>query len=141
MPDDSVITGFHHTAIRARDFDRSLRFYTGALGFRPKVTWGDAPKRAVMLDAGDGNYLEVFERPNEAPPSEDSAILHFALRTTDVDDAVRRVRDAGATITVEPKDVEIPNTHDSAPSPLPVRLAFCKGPDGEIIEFFQNEAT
>jgi len=29
----------------------------------------------------------------------------------------------------------------AADPPIPARIAFCKGPDGELIEFFQNEAT
>jgi glyoxylase I family protein len=43
-------------------------------------------------------------------------------------------RAAGAEVTVEPKTL--------APFPnqdFPVRLAFIKGPDGEICEFFQND--
>ena len=49
--------GFHHVAIRARDFDKSVAFYTAALGFTPKIAWVDKPSRAIMLDTGDGNYL------------------------------------------------------------------------------------
>ena len=128
--------GFHHVAIRAQDFDASVRFYTKALGFREKIAWGEGAKRAIMLDAGDGNYMEIFAGGSDSPKPE-GAILHFALRTSDCDAAIARARAAGATVTVEPKDVDIPST----PGPTPVRIAFCKGPDGEIIEFFQNELT
>jgi len=39
---------------------------------------------------------------------------------------------------MEPKNVDI----DSSPTgPTPVRISFCKAPGGEIIEFFENEAT
>jgi len=48
--------GFHHVAIRSRDFDQTVDFYTRTLGFTPKIHWQAAPKREVMLDAGDGNY-------------------------------------------------------------------------------------
>jgi glyoxylase I family protein len=128
--------GFHHVAIRAHDFDGSVRFYTEALGFVEKIRWGEGPKRAIMLDAGDGNYLEIFA--NAAPgPKPEGAILHFALRTTNADAAIERARAAGAEVTVEPKDL----TLQSTPGPTPIRIAFCKGPDGEFIEFFQNELT
>jgi glyoxylase I family protein len=128
--------GFHHVAIRAHDFDASVRFYTQALGFVETIRWGEGSKRAIMLDAGDGNYLEIFA--NAAPgPKPEGAILHFALRTTDADAAIERARAAGAEVTVEPKDL----TLQSTPGPTPIRIAFCKGPDGEIIEFFQNELT
>ena len=50
---------------------------------------------------------------------------------------IERVRAAGMPITVEPKDVTIP----SRPHALPLRLAFFKGPGGEVFELFQNELT
>jgi len=128
--------GFHHVAIRAYDFDASVRFYTEALGFTQKIAWGEGEKRAVMLDAGDGNYMEIFANGKNEPKPE-GAIIHFALRTDNCDAAIERARVAGAQVTVEPKDVDIPST----PHRTPVRIAFCKGPDGEIIEFFQNELT
>lgn len=131
--------GFHHVAIRARDFDKSARFYVEVLGFVPKISWGEKPARAVMLDVGDGNYLEIFERPDQAPPIEQPqpAILHLALRTSDTAAALEKARAAGCRVTVETKDVLIP----SRPEPTPVTLAFFEGPDGEIIELFQNELT
>jgi glyoxylase I family protein len=129
--------GFHHVAIRSRDFDAAVAFYTETLGFVEKIAWGDAPNRAVMLDTGDGNYLEIFERPGETGGSDDGVILHMAFRTHDVDAALERARAAGREVTMEPKDVDIP----SRPHTTPVRIAFFKGPDGEVIELFQNELT
>lgn len=126
--------GFHHIAMRVRDFDKSCKFYQ-SLGFKPKISWGEGDKRAVMLDTGDGNYLELFAGGSDEPKPE-GVVLHFALRTTNVDAAIAAARAAGAVVTVEPKDVVIAST-----PPTAVRLAFCKGPDGEIIEFFQNETT
>jgi glyoxylase I family protein len=133
--------GFHHVAMRVSDFDASVRFYVEALGFAPRISWGQGDGRAVMLDTGDGNYLEIFAGGTPAPETQPAkpaagAVLHFALRTQNCDQAVARARGAGARITVEPKDVDIPS------SPITkVRIAFCAGPDGEIIEFFQNATT
>ena len=129
--------GFHHIAIRARDFDKSLGFYTGVLGFAAKIAWGDKPSRAVMLDTGNGNYLEVFERPDQAPATQEGSILHLALRTASCDALLGRVRAAGCTVTMEPTDIDIPST----PGPTPVRIAFFTGPDGEVVELFQNQLT
>ena len=128
--------GFHHVAIRAADFDASVRFYTQALGFNEKIRWGEGTGRGIMLDVGDGNYLEIFAggSPGSKP---EGAIIHFALRTSDTDAAMARARAAGAEVTMEPKNVKLPST----PSPVDIRIAFCKGPDGELVEFFQNEAT
>ena len=128
--------GFHHVAIRTANWDRSLEFWRGALGFEIAVQWGEAPRRACMLDTGDGNYLEIFERdPLPDGPNHDSAaILHFCFRTDDCDAALERARAAGAEVTVEPKSIAV-----FGEPLIPVRLAFFKGPDGEICELFQNE--
>lgn len=127
------ITGFHHTAIRSPQFDASLRFYTEVLGMKEKISWGKAPDRAVMIDAGDGNYVEIFER-SEAAPAMEATILHFALRTDDCAAMLQKAREAGAEVTMETTDLTI----DSSIGPVPVRIAFFKGPDGEVIELFQN---
>ena len=47
---------------------------------------------------------------------------------------MKAVREAGYLITVEPKDVVIPSQPE-----FPVRVAFCNGPVGEEIEFFQEK--
>jgi glyoxylase I family protein len=136
--------GFHHIAIRAGDFEATLKFYIEGLGFQRVYGWGEdgtakgeRDSRAVMLDTGDGNYLEVFaggkRAPGEAVP--EGALLHYALRTDDCDAALERARQAGATVTVETKTVPI-----AGDRPLEFRIAFVRGLDGEIIEFFQNDA-
>lgn len=130
----AAITGFHHASIRSADFDASRDFYTKALGLQPKVTWGVAPERAVMLHAGDARYVEIFERGETFEPGE-STILHFALRTDDCAEMVEIVRAAGMEVTMETTDVEI----QSPEGAVPVRIAFFKGPDGELVELFQNE--
>lgn len=130
--------GFHHVAIRSWDFDKTVAFYTEAFGFRPKIGWGEKPDRAVMLDVGDGNYLEVFEGKTTEGHKPEGAVIHFALRVKSCDDAVARARAAGALVTMEPKNVDIPSYPTG---PTPVRIAFIKGPDGEHIEFFENSLT
>ncbi len=130
----AAITGFHHAAIRTADFDASLTFYTEVLGLKVKVSWGAAPARAAMLHAGDARYVEIFERSEEFEPGE-STLLHLALRTNDCAGMLEVVREAGMEVTMETKDVDI----DSSAGLVPVRIAFFKGPDGEVIELFQNE--
>lgn len=130
-----MIQGFHHTALRVVDFDRCLEFYH-TLGLVTARGWGEAPKRAAMLDAGDGNYLEIFEGGDADAPSE-GRIIHIALRTPDTDTAHAAALDAGATERMAPRDITIP-THQGE---LPVRISFVVTPSGEIVEFFQNELT
>lgn len=125
------IKGFHHLAMNVAEFDLSKKFYIDVLGFSAAKEWGGEGKRAVMLDAGNGNYVELFEKPEVGADS--GTIIHYALRVDDCDEILDRVRKAGAEITVESKDVDI-----QSDPPYPVRIAFFKGPGGEIIELFQE---
>lgn len=124
--------GFHHLAIRVKDFDKSVKFYTLGLGFREVMSWGEGDKRATMLDTGDGSCMEIFAGGGGPKPI--GIVEHFALNTTNCDAALERARAAGAVVTKEPFSLAIPST-----PPVPVRIAFCDGPDGEVIEFFQKE--
>lgn len=135
----------HHVAVRVRDFDRSVAFYRDVLGMTPRLTWQAAPSRAVMLDTGDGNYIELFERPDapDTPLEPEPPLLHVALRTDTLEDTLKAVRVAGMTVTMESCDIDIANTHAEGdlPATVPVRIAFFRGPDGELIELFENELT
>jgi len=123
--------GFHHVAIKVADFEGTVRFYTEGLGFTVATRWGEGDGRAVLLDTGDGNYFEIFAGGRPATEARPGPIQHVALRSSDVDGAIARARAAGAQVTMEPKDVAIPSD-----PPVPVRIAFCKAPGGETLEFF-----
>lgn len=128
------VLGFHHIAVRVKDFDAVVRFYKEGLGLTEKISWGEGEKRAIMLDAGNGNCVEVFAGGTERPEGQ---IVHLALRTDDVEALTARAVAAGAVVTVPVKSVEI----QSKTGPVPVRIAFVKGPGGEVVEFFQSEAV
>ena len=86
----ALISGFHHVCVKTRDWDRTMSFYKDTLGFVEKITWRAAPQRAVMLNAGDGNYLEVFEDLAYAA-APNGAVIHFALRTSRLDEVAALV--------------------------------------------------
>jgi catechol 2,3-dioxygenase-like lactoylglutathione lyase family enzyme len=130
--------GFHHVCVKTRTWDKTLQFYQDTLGFTAKMGWREAPQRAIILDSGGGNYVEVFEDLHYTPHP-DGALLHFALRTTRLDEVYSRVRQSGARITVEPKSVTLQTT--TGMGEVPIRIFFCEGPSGETIEFFQNDQT
>ena len=130
--------GFHHIALRVKDFDKSVRFYE-ALGGVIKVAWGSAPNRCAMIDFGDGGCIELFSGGIEN--TKESATrrgewLHLALGCEDPDAAYAAAIEAGATKRTAPYDELLP-----AQPPIPLRLAFVYGPDGEVIEFFHVRET
>lgn len=125
----ALIKGIHHVALKccdAAEYEKTLAFYTQVLGLPVLRSW----PVATMLDTGNG-IVEIFN--NGTPVPEEGSIRHFALATDDVDACIEAVRKAGFPVTVEPKSVTIPSA-----VPFPVRVAFCKGPLGEEIEFFQE---
>jgi catechol 2,3-dioxygenase-like lactoylglutathione lyase family enzyme len=137
--------GFHHVAIRAIDFDATLRFYIEGLGFRLHYPFAVPGRidRAAFLDAGDGRFIEVFgpasmvqsEGRRRQPDEErtEGALLHFCLRVADTDAAYARAVAAGAASRVEPV------TRQLGEDPtVEVRIAFVTGPNGEVIEFMQS---
>lgn len=138
--------GFHHVAIRAVDFDETIRFYTEGLGFRVHLPFSIPGRidRAAFLDAGDGRFVEVFgqgstvqaegrrRQPNEERT--EGALLHFCLKVTDTDASYARALAAGASSRIEPVTRRL-----SEDPPVEVRIAFVTGPDGEVIEFMQSE--
>src|SRR5690242_17127221 len=138
--------GFHHVAIRAIDFDTTIKFYTEGLGCSVRYEFSVPGRidRAAFLDVGDGRYIEVFgagstvqsegrrRRPDEE--ATEGALLHFCLRVADVEAAYARALAAGATSRVEPRTAQLVGE-----PPAEVRIAFVTGPNGEVIEFLRSE--
>lgn len=128
-----LITGLHHVSMKCHkgnEYNKVVSFYTEVLGLKIVRTWGGAEPDGVMFDTGNG-LIEVFANRNDEP--ELGIIRHFALATNDVDSYVKAVKNAGYEIFIEPKDIVIPSE-----PPFKARMAFCYGPLGEQIEFFQE---
>ena len=125
-----MITGVHHISMKCgteEEFGRAKAFYLGTLGFAAKREWPEG----IMIDAGNC-MLEIFK--NGPGIRAKGAIRHIAFGTDDADGTVRKVKGAGYEVFMEPRDIVIP----SEPA-YPARMAFCIGPLGEEIEFFQEK--
>ena len=125
----SFVKGIHHVCLKCsseKEYEEVIRFYGDVLGLPVARTWAEG----IMFETGSG-LIEIFN--NAESPLPQGTIRHFALSTDDVEACVKAVSDAGYEIFIEPKDIEIPSN-----PVFPARIAFCKGPLGEEIEFFQD---
>ncbi|MDY3027565.1 MAG: VOC family protein [Candidatus Faecivicinus sp.] len=128
-----MIKGVHHIALKCMGveaFEKTVQFYRDVLGLRVVRAWGEGEGSGIMLTTGDA-MLEIFASGTDLPGQ--GAIRHFALATDDVDACVRAVEAAGYEVFIQPKDIVIASTPE-----FPARIAFCHGPVGEEIEFFQE---
>ena len=130
------MTALHHIALRAVDFDATVRFYRDAFGYGAPRVWSYPPhvEKAAFLPAPDGSWLEIFadgvasswEEPKEG-------LVHFALHVDDVDEGYERALAAGATTIAPPASFTIAGNPG-----WDVRLAFVQGLCGERIEIYRT---
>lgn len=125
--------GFHHAGLASADLERSLKFYIDGLGGRLMRSWGEGKDRIVMVDMGGGAVLEIFAN-GAAAPEQNGRFIHFAFQVDSPDEAYGAALCAGATSHMEPQDMELPSE-----PPCLIRVAFVKGPDGEILEFIHQK--
>ena len=121
-----MITGLHHVSMKCETrekFQRVEEFYCGILGLNILRRWPDG----MLLDTGNG-LIEIFLGHAQ---HQQGILRHIALQTDDVDACVRAVAQAGFEVFLPPQEKSFPSQ-----PPYSMRIAFCKGPLGEEIEFF-----
>jgi catechol 2,3-dioxygenase-like lactoylglutathione lyase family enzyme len=126
--------GVHHITIQTRDWEASRRLYQDILGMQVVAEWGPEERRMKLLDVGDGSHLELIAptatSPTVGSPTANDPLVHLALATADAAASLDLVRQAGYEVTMEPKAVTLGD--------LEATVAFFKGPNGEVVEFFQT---
>ncbi|MBR5308668.1 MAG: VOC family protein [Clostridia bacterium] len=131
------LNGFHHIALNASDFDKSYKFYTECLGLTEYRRWktADGVKTIALLECGNGNMIELFSSaaPRTMYDEEGGNVIHFAFRVDNAKYWYDKAIAFGCESHMEPSPKELP-----ANPPIPCVLAFVKGPDGELIEFFEE---
>ena len=122
-----LVLGIHHVSLKTcnmEEYEKVVSFYSGVLGLPIARTWDNG----IMFDTGSG-LIEIFK--NGESPLPQGTIRHIAFAVDNVDACVRAVMDAGYEAFMGPKDICIPSVPEFS-----ARMAFCRGPLGEEIEFF-----
>jgi glyoxylase I family protein len=128
------IQGVHHISLKpvgVEGFEKTVSFYRDVLGMPIVRSWGEGTRQGAMLDTGN-SVMEITANGTEEGGS--GSLRHLALATNNVDAIVEDVRAAGYKIIIEPRDAQLPTN-----PPLSIRIAFCIGPCGEELEFFQEK--
>lgn len=146
LKDDIGLTGLHHIAIRAENFEQTVRFYTEVMGYTIGHTWSLPEfklKQAAMLKSPDGlSYLEIYDNQADIPAQGrkklakeefvQTALLHICLTVKDSKKAYEIAIAGGATACLEPMVLHLGNPA------ITVRNSLVYSPNGEVLEFMEK---
>jgi len=123
-----------HTMIRVGDLDRSIAFYTEALGMTLMRRHDYPEGRFTLAFVGYGDeastaVIELTHNWETSSYDQGDGFGHIALGTEDIVGACDRVREYGGLVTREPG----PMKHGTTV------IAFAKDPDGYTIEFIERK--
>jgi lactoylglutathione lyase len=126
---DLGFTGIGHVAIRARDLDSAVAFYTEKLGLAEmfRLNQDDGSLMLVYLRVTDDQYVEIF--PNgvgETPARNAVGFTHLCLTVSDLEATVAALEAAGVTIDIALKTGKDGN-----------RQAWISDPEGNRIELME----
>ena len=126
---DLGFTSIGHVAIRARDLDSVVAFYTEKLGLAEmfRLNQDDGSLMLVYLRLTDDQYIEIF--PNgvgEAPARNAVGFTHLCLAVSDLEATVAALEAAGVTIDIALKTGKDGN-----------RQAWISDPEGNRIELME----
>jgi lactoylglutathione lyase len=119
--------------IRVGDLDKSIAFYTEALGMKllRKQDYPEGKFTLAFIGFGDEDTTAVIELTHNWETSSydlGNGFGHLAIAAPDIVAACERVREYGGQVTREPG----PMKHGTTV------IAFAKDPDGYAIEFIEK---
>jgi lactoylglutathione lyase len=125
------------TKLNVIDLDKSLHFYTQALGLHEvrRVDLGDHDEIMLTLGGTEFEYtlVLVFQKKPKDPLTHGTKLNGIGFMIPDVRAVAKRVVDAGYELA---RPVQVID-----PSPLPyaknIVLAYAKDPDGVLVELVQ----
>ena len=124
------ITGFGHAALKVKDLDASLAFYSGKLGFPEmlRLNKDDGSVWLVYLRITDDVYLEIFPgaENHRAPGWNANGVNHLCLMIDNLDTFCPEIEAKGVKLTAQIKLGADGN-----------RQAWIEDPDGNRIELME----
>lgn len=123
-------TSLAHIALRAKDIERTIDFYTGKLGFEEimRLNWQDGKVWLVYLRVTDTQYIEVFPDGvgDRGTSKEATGFNHFCLQVEDIETIIDDLVNRGVVIVRELRE-----------GPDGNRQAWIEDPDGVRIELME----
>jgi catechol 2,3-dioxygenase-like lactoylglutathione lyase family enzyme len=122
-----------HIAINVKNFDASVKFYEGVMGFRRRKTVPmDEGFAITYFEIPGGGRLELFDyggKNRDAPHAEsDAGLRHLAFAIDDVAGAEKTLREKGVKIVLPTTDI----------ASLGARVLLFLDPNGVTLEFCQE---
>jgi catechol 2,3-dioxygenase-like lactoylglutathione lyase family enzyme len=147
-----MIDAIDHVNLVVRDLEAMKRFYRDVLGFRvtKEVTisgnWigeivglRDVVADVVYLDPAAGPRVELiyYRQPQASQPKNVSAanapgLRHVAFRVSDIDEAVRKLAQAG--VKTRSAVATVPQDQVTYAGGIRKRLVYFEDPEGNILE-------
>ena len=103
MNKNQVVAGLSHAAIRTRDIQESIRYYTETLGLQEafRMYAEDGSLATVYLFLAPGQYLELFAngtRDRGPVGAETVGFCHLCLMTRNIRQSYEAVREKGGPL-------------------------------------------
>jgi lactoylglutathione lyase len=124
------INSIGHVALKVKDIEKSLAFYTEKIGFPEmfRLNHEDGRVRLVYLRITDDQYLEIFPEAvqDSAPGPETNGINHFCLIVEDIENVIRQLSEKDVPLHLPLKTGADNN-----------RQAWIRDPDGNRVELME----
>ncbi len=102
-----MITRIGHSAIRAKDIEKTAKFYSDILGFKEafRIYGDDGAVSIVYLYIAEGQFIEIFPNGQGEYVYDPKAVghTHMCYEVADAKAAIEEVRSKGVAIDTELK--------------------------------------
>jgi len=124
LVEDEQHLGLHHIHLRAPDPAEALAWYKNTFGGVSKNLKGRLPG---LLYPGN---VWVLVSQGDSFPSTEGTIDHIGWRAPEADPTMASLQAKGATVTRQPRDMQLPNGM--------IRFFYIQGPNGASVELVQR---